>query len=394
MIRAGYGVYHGAGQNDDLNAGLESDNVRVSLSSADVANLSYPVTSFLPLAAVAGRTPRALQRDRRDLYAENWGLTIQQVLPHAFVLQTGYLGSVGHRLFARTYENVCLAPPDPSTGFCPRPLPGVGQVDLKRNDGNSTFNAFQLSLQRRFAGGFSFNTQYLWSHSINDGSIGGGEANAPENVACRVCDRGPSVYDVRHNLVVSSVYELPFGAGKRWLANGSMAGKVLGGWQLSGVQLWHMGHPLTVIVDRDASTILDGNAASDQRPDLVPGVSVVPANQNVNNWINPAAFAAPADLTFGNAGRGLVRSPLVWQTDVALSKTARLNERFGLEFTAQAFNVFNHDQFADPEIDISSNNFGQISSIVSFNSNNDSFAPDNVGSGTPRQLQFALKLKF
>ena len=394
VVRGGYGIYHGAGQNDDLNAGLESDNVRISLSSADVPNLSYPIDPFIPFAATVGRTPRALQRDRRDLYSESWGLMIQQELPGSFVLQTGYLGSVGHRLFARTYENVCLQPPDPSTGLCPRTLAGVASVDLKRNDGNSTFNAFQLSLQRRFTSGLSLNAQYLWSHGINDGSIGGGEANAPENVACRRCDRGPSVFDIHHNLVAATVYELPFGKGKHWVNSDGTAGKVLGEWQFSATQVLHTGHPLTVTVDRDASTIPNGNSSSDQRPDLVPGVPVIPANQGVNNWINPAAFAVPANGTFGNAGRGLVRSPLVWQTDMALSKTVRLTERFNLEFSAEAFNIFNHDQYADPEVNFSNGNFGQINSIVNFNSNNDSFAPDNVGSGTPRQFQFALRLQF
>jgi hypothetical protein len=271
----------------------------------------------------------------------------------------------------------------------------VGEVDLKRNDGNSTFNAFQTVLQRHFASGVQFNAQYLWSHSINDGSIGGGEANAPENVACRRCDRGPSIYDVRHNLVASAVYELPFGAGKRWLSGAGVTGKVLSDWQLSGVQVWHTGHPLTVIYDPvSASVIPDGNVGSNQRPDYIAGQPIVPPNQTVNNWINAAAFAVPAPDTFGNAGNGLVRAPIVWQTDLALAKAIRLSERFSLEFTAQAFNVFNHDQYADPQIDFSNGNFGQINSIVNFNSNNDSFAPDNVGSGTPRQIQFALKLKF
>ena len=105
-------------------------------------------------------------------------------------------------------------------------------------------------------------------------------------------------------------------------------------------------------------------------------------------------FAIPADFTWGNAGRGLVRSPITWQTDVSLSKTARLTERYSLQFTAQAFNIFNHDQFADPQIDISSGNFGLINTTVNFNANNDSFAPDNTGSGTPRQFEFALRLLF
>jgi len=422
VIRSGFGIYHGAGQNDDLNAALESDNVRVSLSSADVPNLSYPIDPFIPLAQTQGRVPRALQRDRRDLYAEEWGLSVQQQLPHEFIFQTGYAGTAGVRLFARTYENVCLQVPNPNTGFCPRTLAGVGQVDLKRNDGNSTFHALQVSLQRHYASGWSWGTQYMWSHSINDGSVGGGEANAPENVACRRCDRGPSVFDIRHNLVINSVYELPFGPGKQFLNSPGLAGKLLGGWQVSGISVFHTAHPITVLFDPSAVNLPDGNDQSNQRPDLVPGVSVVPTNQNANNWINPAAFQTPPSdangtlLRFGNAGNGLVRSPNVWQIDFELSKRAKITERLSLEFSFQAFNLFNHNQLADPNLSlhyvppcndptncspvvpVSSisvpSTFGQITSLVNFNSNSDSFAPDNVGSGTPRQIQFGLKLIF
>ncbi len=395
VIRAGYGIYHGAGQNDDLNAGLESNSDVVSLSSSDVPNLSYPIDPFIPLASTTGRTPRAIQRDRRDLYAEEWGLSIQQSLPHDFVLQTGYFGTVGHRLFARNYVNLCnntLA--ERQAGICTRQLAGVGQVDIKNNDGNSTFNALQISLQRHFANGFQLATNYMWSHSINDQSVGGGESNAPENAHCRECDRGPSIFDIRHSLVVSAAYDLPIGPGKRFVDGDGLAGKVLGGWQLSGVQIYHTGHPLTVTVDRSSSSLLDGNSRSDQRPDRVPGVSVIPTNQGANNWISPAAFAAPADFTWGNAGRGLVYAPITWQTDVALSKTMKVTEQVSLQFRAEAYNVFNHDQFADPVINSSNGNFGHIVSTVNFNSNNDSFAPDNTGSGTPRQFEFSLRLVF
>jgi len=409
VIRGGFGLYHGAGQNDDLNAALESDNVRVSLTSADQPNLSYPIGPFLPEAATTGQTPRALQRDRRDLYAEEWGLTIQHSLPHDFLLQTGYVGSQGVRLFARTYINVI----DPATGA--RPLAGFGAVDLKRNDGNSKFNSLQVSLQRRFVRGWLWETQYMWSHSINDGSIGGGESNAPENVACRRCDRGPSVFDVRHNLVINSVYQLPFGPGRAYLNDSGLAGKVLGGWDVSGISVWHTGHPLTVTYSPDASFIPDGNGTSDQRPDIVPGVSVVPQDQNANNWINPSAFQSPPTdsqgnlLRFGNAARGLVRAPIVWQIDLGLTKKIQINERFALSFSAQFFNIFNHNQLADPNIKLDYNppdashprgylsvpsDFGLISSVVNYNSNSDKFAVDNTGSGLPRQIQFGLRLTF
>jgi carboxypeptidase family protein/TonB-dependent receptor-like protein len=407
-IRGGFGIYHGAGQNDDLNAALESDNTRVDLTSSDVSNLSYPIEPFLPQASAVARNPRALFRPHRDLYVEQWGLSVQQSLPHDFVLMTGYSGSHGVRLFARTYINTI----DPATGL--RPLAGFGQIDEKRNDANSSFHALNVTLQRHLTNGWMWGAQYMWSHSINDGAVGGGESNAPENVLCRRCDRGPSVFDVRHNLVMSSVYELPFGPGKSYLGKSSgLAGKLLGGWELSGMSVWRTGHPLTVTFNPDGSFLPDGNGSSDERPDIVPGVSVVPQHQNANNWINPDAFQSPPTdangnlLRFGNAGRGLIRSPIVWQVDFSLTKKFKLTERYTLEFIAQAFNIFNHDQLSDPNTGLDYNSpdathsqgyvsapggFGQITTLV--NQNSDKFIPDNTGSGLPRQIQFALRLEF
>ena len=77
-----------------------------------------------------------------------------------------------------------------------------GSVDFKSDIGSSTYHALGLSLERRFSQGLSFQSRYTWSHSINDGSVGGGESSGPENVNCLACDKGPSVFDVRHNFVV------------------------------------------------------------------------------------------------------------------------------------------------------------------------------------------------
>jgi len=407
-VRAGFGIYHAPAQNDDRNAALESSDVRVALTSADNPNISFPIEPFLSEAYSQGQTPRALYRHHRDLYAMEYGLSVQRNLPAGILLDAGYFGSGGRRLFARSYVNVI----DPATGL--RPLPGFGQVDIKYDSGTSSFNSLHVGLSRRYKNGFLWELKYLWSHSINDGSIGGGEANAPENVNCRSCDRGPSVYDLRHNLVVNSVYELPFGNRKPYLTHG-FASAVLGGWQLSGIGVWHTGHPLTVVMNPDSSYLPDGNGGSDQRPDIVPGVSVVPTNQNPNNWINPAAFTSPPTdtngnlLRWGSAGRGLVRAPNTWQIDVALTKEIRLTERLRMEFIAQTFNIFNKNQLADPNLLLNYNppdntspigyltpspNFGQITSLVNVNSNSDKFAPDNTGSGLPRELQFAVRFQF
>src|SRR5581483_10969800 len=137
-------------------------------------------------------------------------------------------------------------------------------------------------------------------------------------------------------IVASAVYALPFGKGKQFAQTG-LASALLGGWTLSGINVWHTGHPLDVTMDIDSSFVPNGNNQN-VRPDVVQGVSVVPQNRNVNNWVNPAAFTAPPSdangnlLRFGDAGRGLVRAPISWQTDIALSRMVKLTERIGLEF--------------------------------------------------------------
>ncbi|MBV9087381.1 MAG: TonB-dependent receptor, partial [Acidobacteriaceae bacterium] len=401
VVRAGFGIYSGMGQNDDLNAALESNTTRFAISSADVAGgiLPFPVD---PNAFPSGTflAPRALYRHRRDMYVEEYGLSIQQLLPSNFVFQSSYIGSHGVRLFARSYVNLCEQPFDGTN--CVRPLPNFSQVDIKYNNGTSHFDGLELSLQRRMASGWMWTTQYMWSHSLNDGSVGGGEANAPENVQCQRCDYGPSVFDVRHNLVMASTYELPFGRGHTLLGSGA-ASNIFGGWTLSGVGVFHTGHPLTVLMGVSGSQVPDGNFRSNERPDLVPGVPLAPpGGQTANDWVNINAFVMPpVDANgvithFGNAPNGVVRAPNVWEMDLAIQKSIRLTERAGLEFRAEAFNVFNHTQYGDPNnLDIlSPSNFGQINTTVNYNTNNDNFAPPNTGMGLPRQLQLMLRIKF
>ena len=163
-----------------------------------------------------------------------------------------------------------------------------------------------MSLKRSFTHGFLWDAEYQWSKAIADGSIGAGEGIVVENVSCRACDRSVTPFDVRHNLMTSAVYQLPFGTGRRFL-HGGLAGRLIGGWDLSGTGLARTGLPVNIVVTRSASNMLDGNSST-QRPDLVPGVSIIPAGgQTINQWWNIAAFAVPAKNTWGNSGRYIGR---------------------------------------------------------------------------------------
>ena len=377
VIRTGFGIYYGANQNDDFSDPLESAVPRYGITSSDVPNLSYPIDAFIT-PQFALYTPKAIDRHRKDLSYENWNFLVQQELPGSFTLQTGYVGGEGHHLFTRYQVNLI----DPATGK--RPLAGFSQFGLKANDGNDSFNALQVSLERRFTHGFLWQTQYMWSHAITDASIGAGESVAFENMACRACDRSASPYDVRNTSTSNAIYQLPFGPGRKYLNGHDFASRVLGGWELSGIGTASSGQPVNITIKRSASQLLDGNT-SNQRPNLVPGVSIYAANQTIDNWFNPAAFSVPAKGTWGNLGRYAGRGPGYYEIDSALQKKFLVTERIALNFRAEAFNLFNHPIYSNPSGNLSSGSFGRITDILNTGA---------VGTGTPRRLQFALRLEF
>ena len=378
VIRTGAGVYHGPGQIDDVNAALDNNASNFSLTALEAPGLSYPVTPFLALAQAVGITPRSLQRDRRDLYSVQWGLSIQQDLPVSFVMQVAYSGSSGTKLSARSDVNVL----DPVTRV--RPLPTFGRIDEKRMDGKSNFNAMQVSLYRRAARGLNWGTEYMWSHSINDNSIGGGEAVQIQNVACRACDRANSPEDIRHTMTSNWVYQLPFGPGHRFLNSGP-ASKILGGWESSGIWTMRTGRMLTVTIARSANDIPDGNSRN-PRPNLVPGISIYPAGgPTFAQWFNPAAFAIPASRTWGNAGRAIATGPGLAQVDFALQKNTRITESKAIVLRVEMFNMFNRTQAGNPGTTFTSPaSFGLVTSGLN----------RTIGTGTSRQLQLAMRFNF
>jgi hypothetical protein len=378
VIRAGAGIYHGPGQIDDVNAALDNMSDNFSLTVAEVPGLSYPVTPFLAQAREVGITPRSLQRDRRDLYSGQWGFSIQQHLPGAFMTQIGYVGSSASKVFSRSDVNNL----DPVTRT--RFLTNFGRIDEKRQDGNSNFNALQISLHRRAGRGLSWTTEYMWSHSINDNSTGGGEGAQAQNVSCRACDRGDSATDVRHTITSNWIYELPFGRNKAYLNSGAAA-KVFGGWETSGIWTMRTGRPLNITIARSANDLPDGNSRN-PRPNLVPGVSIYPSGgRTFGSWLNPAAFAIPASRTWGNLGRHIGRGPGLAQVDFTLQKTTYVAEGKALVFRIEAFNLFNRVAAGNPGTNFSApGSFGVVLSGLN----------RTIGTGTSRQLQLAMRLNF
>ena len=220
----------------------------------------------------------------------------------------------------------------------------------------------------------------MWSHAINDGSLGGGETDAitPQNVFCRACERASSSYDIRHFFTLNSVYQIPY--------RGQTLRSVFGGWSLSGIATARSGRPVNITISRPASAVPGGYNLT-QRPDLVPGVSLTPVGgQTPAHWLNPAAFTVPLAGTWGNAGRNLGRGPSLYQIDLSLAKRVSLGEHVRLEIRADAFNILNRSQYGDPSGDVTvPSQFGIIQSTIN---------TTPIGTGTPRQIQFMIRASF
>lgn len=398
VFRAGFGTYHGEVQLGDQDSPVVNTEPSTLLTSGVQSNgtyvqYSYPVSPSLTPSTGLALTPRSMARQHPDSYVEQWTASVQQGLPGQTVLTLTYLGAHGVHLFRRGYTNLI----DPTTQT--RPLPQYpSEIDTKYNEGMSNFHAGVASITRRFHNGLFLGGNYMYSHAINDGSVGAGDADAAQNISCFRCDYASSDYDARHSGTFSAVYELPFGRGKQFLNNSAAAELVAGGWSVNTLLSGRAGLPVNVTLSRSSTELPDGNNV-DQRPDRVPGVPLYLSGRSVSHWINPAAFALPAIGEWGNAGRNTLTGPPLWQDDSAVEKNFRITERNNVTFRAEAFNIFNRSQFGQPSSSLSvttsangmrtltvPSSFGAITSTVN--------SAGLVGTGTPRVFEFSLRINY
>jgi Carboxypeptidase regulatory-like domain len=264
-----------------------------------------------------------------------------------------------------------------------RPFPQYLTIDTSQSggdkSGHSTYHALLLKLDRRFAYGLQFQWSYLFSKLLTDSDTYYANAGYAEDEGNRRLEKSIGAYDQTHVAKFNTIYELPFGTGKRWLTHGFL-NQAFGGWRVSAIQLYASGFP--VAVTRNASLpIFNGT----NRPYITTydwratySGSFDPAK---DLFFNPAAFPTQPNYLLGNATRynPLVRAFPMFNENVSLGKTFLLTERFHLDFRAEAFNLFNRVVFAAPT--------GSAANLNSI-----SFGAVTSQANTPRQLQLGLKL--
>jgi len=424
VMRMGYGRFYmgfeRAGSEDQIALNLPwlVNNV-VSVSNTNQTannmrlatgfNLSLDPNSILadPAKVVLVRL-RAINPESAFGSMDQWNLGFQRELPGDIVLTLDYVGTKGTHLSTLRNLNQPLFNSNGTVtntlvnnAYTPViPYPTLGPIEYRDNNANSMYHGGELSFEKRYSKGLSFRASYTYSKSIDEsqehlasGGTGSFTQN-PQNVLGE--RRGPSDFDVRHRVVFSYIYELPFGVGKSYLTKGPAA-HILGDWRLSGMGNLRSGRPFTVkaggndsliggprgggLVSAFADCLRDGSLAGENR-------------QTIDLWFDPTAYAAPTAANptkndakgnpvvegrLGNCGRNTLRGPDYIAFDFALGRSFNyFGEGRRLEFRWEMFNIFNQPAFALPGANVSSSAVGRITSMA----------------GDPRLMQFAMKFVF
>ncbi len=308
-----------------------------------------------------------VQPHYRTPYIQEWSFGLQTQLAADWALETDYVGTKGSHL-----DNLHLDGNQAAPGITPqqsrRPYPDFGTMLFSSSNGTSNYNALQTKLTKRFTHGLTFITAYTYAKSIDNGEgdegFAAGGGNVPQDDNNQAVERGRSYNDARHRVVVSTIWELPFGKGKNFLNQGGVLNAIVGGWEVSDITSYQSGFPFTV-----TSQDFSGTSSGDPRPDRTcSGIG----KKTVSSWFNTSCFTTSAlqaafvagHPRFGNSGRNILDGPGLFNSDIAMLKRFQAGERVKFEFRTEFFNAFNHPHFGLPGTRLGSPSFGIIQSAA------------------------------
>jgi hypothetical protein len=385
-------------------------------NTAFIANFTSGGTAAtLPPGAVRPTYNSVASTLNNPKYVE-WNFEVQQAIGSKTSLNLNYVGNKGYDEFIyNNAENTYFTGNTNTATFgslpSSRPDDHFGIATLLNNTGISNYNGVTATVNRRFTAGFQGSFNYTWSHALDDVSNGGvlpyslgdsflSQLN-PANL--KSLNYGNADYDVRHNISANYVWELPF-------KTSGLMNKVVSGWVLSGTFFWRSGYPYTVfdgaapvgavggLHNASTLTIMPDFQGGPTPSCLKPGPGSNPTQcLTVAQFTTPAAAAANlgavgTETNFGNIARNSFRGPHYFNSDFTILKNIPITERVSLGLGANAYNIFNHPNFANPISDISSGQFGTIrSTVVPPTSPYGAFVGSAVSG---RELQVQARLTF
>ena len=430
VIRAGIGMYNDVqdalGYRADQNAPFNPTyTVAACTTVGCIANLKLPI-SPTALTFAGSFVPGGVEPDTYTPTVETWSLRVERELSPNTSLIVGYVGNHAYHELVGVDDNalqpvVCPAAPCPATfpntaaygalaglpvpagtffiapkaggGAPARPNPSLANTWTWMSEGNSSYNALQVDINRRFSGGLSLRGVYTFSKVLDDGDSYNGTAagNAPGLVSNPYnirADWGLGTFAVRNAGVITATLDLPLGHRRHWLGGtNGFDGTLVSGWAVNSVVTLQDGFPFTPQLSYNPSN--DGDTRNPVRPFVNPSFTGPVILGTPTEWFNAAAFTAVPNNSgfFGNLGRDALIGPGLGTWDFSVMKDTRIRERTTVQFRAEIFNLLNRANFNTPSL---------IVAVLAPGST----TPTSSGVGglitgtstSSRQVQFGLKL--
>ncbi|MBS1827604.1 MAG: TonB-dependent receptor [Acidobacteria bacterium] len=371
VLRAGYGIYY------DQSALAPSEGLYFNAPYFDFryyfpgeqtglifVNNPFPANYPIP-------TPPSgfsFQRDLRTPYIQQWNLNIQQQIGKGRVLEVGYVGSRGTRLYSARDINQPAPSPSPLNL---RPNYFFSDINQLESRGNSNYHSLQTRFQQRFSHGLSMIASYTMGKSIDDASAffpSAGDPNFPQDSRNVRAERARSNFDIAQRFSAGYSYSLPFGKGR-----------LRGGWQTHGIVNLQTGRPFTVALpteqDNSNTGITSLGFGANDRPNLTGNPRL--DKPTADRWFNTQAFALPAFGSFGNAGRNILEGPGNATVNFSIVKDTAFTERLTMQLRLETFNLFNRANFDLPDLFYGNPTFGRVQSAQN-----------------PRRTQLGIKFLF
>ena len=382
-IHAAIGVYFDNWANfQQLNQNVAGTRPEVQLVLN--TNLNYNVVNITaenPIPGGAGLPPATpfvngasyADPNFKNAKSEQWIFGVERQLSSNTTVTANYVGNKDSRLWVREVGNTALTPGPgavaPRTRY---PYIQSGH-NYDTSFGSGDYNALQVSLNRSHTNGLSYLVAYTWSKSIDVACSDRENCSVqdPYNVKA---NRSVSSFDLPQLLSASVVYDLPFGANRRFRTSNSIVDQIIGNWQINTIFTVHSGLPFTLVTAGDIANT--GNSGNYERLNVIGNLSL--PNKSNAEWFNTAAVAVPQQYTFGNMGRNALRTDWFKNDDLSLFRSFPIGGERSVEFRAEAFNFTNTPTWGTPGTNISVAHFGQVTATNS----------------TSREVQFALKIHY
>ncbi len=369
VVRGGYGMFYEAeGTSGRLNFHFLPFSLSEAVNATTNVVPNRTTADFflgVPFGASVGSVGwNPLTLDAEFGFDQRWNFGVQREIASRMSLEVNYVGTKGNN--QQEAEPINLPPAAAGNIQLRRPYPRFGNMNIHSQARSTEYHALQTKLQKRTSGGLWYLVSYSYTSTQTT-------LPAPGIGGNFTYDTGPAGFDIPHLLAMSFGAELPFGSGKRFLSNaGTLANGLLGGWQAQSIVNYRSGLPFTPSVSRDVANTGSGG----QRPNQIGSGEL--ADPTIEKWFDTAAFVVPADFTYGNTARGILRGDHQWNVDFSLFKRFSVTSSQTLEFRAEAFNLLNSVYFDLPSTAIDTATAGRITAT----------------SNAARTLQFGLKYLF